>query len=194
MQPHVTAMPRQLQGRPRTPIAERFWPKVLKTETCWLWQGAHMTHGYGVLNAGGTNNIRRSTHRVSWELHNGPIPDGLAVLHKCDNPPCVNPDHLFLGTQADNLRDMSSKGRNVSQAHPERLARGDRNGSRRHPEKLARGEHNPAAKLTAESVSEIRRRYALGGVSQQELANAFGVSQPMIGNIVRGHSWRHVSD
>lgn len=98
----------------RRPLADRFWEKVHKTESCWLWT-ASVKDGfpYGQIGHPGTRTPRRA-HRVSWELHNGPIPAGLFVLHKCDNPRCVRPDHLFLGTQSDNLKDAYSKGRMVS--------------------------------------------------------------------------------
>lgn len=91
----------------KTPRDERFWQKVEKTDTCWLWRGSKNTTGYGQLR---TDRLEKA-HRISWEIHNGPIPDGLAVLHACDNPPCVNPSHLWLGTQADNARDRQAKGR-----------------------------------------------------------------------------------
>lgn len=97
-----------------TPIADRFWPKVQKTDVCWLWIGA-TSAGYGRIGRG-----RAKDHEVSWELHNGPVPHGLWVLHKCDNPPCVRPDHLFLGTQSDNMKDAEAKGR---LKHPGRAPR-----------------------------------------------------------------------
>lgn len=94
----------------RKTLEEFFWSRVEKTETCWFWVGRKMTFGYGdiQLYAGGP---RTSSHRASWEINVGPIPNGMFVLHKCDNPPCVNPDHLFLGTQKDNLLDARKKGR-----------------------------------------------------------------------------------
>ena len=85
----------------------RFWSRINKTETCWLWLGKPTSHGYGAIRANGE---RISTHRFSWEIHNGPIPDGLFVCHKCDVKLCVNPDHLFLGTNLDNQRDRAHKG------------------------------------------------------------------------------------
>jgi hypothetical protein len=91
-----------------TPPAERFWAKVEKTDSCWPWR-AGVNKEYGEFNFG--NNWMRQAHRVAWELTHGPIPDGLCVLHKCDVPLCVNPDHLFLGTKLDNVRDMIAKGR-----------------------------------------------------------------------------------
>jgi len=104
-----------------------FWTHVEKTETCWRWTGA-TTRKYGVVRMNG----QQRAHRVSWTLTYGPIPSGLGVLHKCDNPPCVRPDHLFLGTQGDNVRDAHRKGR------------------------------YPFAKLTAAAALEIRQRAALG--------------------------------
>ena len=92
----------------RRTMTERFWRKVVKTETCWLWTGAHLPAGYGMIGMpGGGPNVL--THRFSYELHYGPIPDGLLVCHKCDNPPCVRPDHLYAGTQQDNVSDMIAK-------------------------------------------------------------------------------------
>lgn len=109
------------------PIAERFWEKVHKTSTCWEWTASLNALGYGKFGKS-SGRGHEGAHRVSWWLTNGPIPSGLYVLHRCDNPKCVRPDHLFLGTNADNLRDAAQKGRMSPQAHPERylsvLARG----------------------------------------------------------------------
>jgi hypothetical protein len=101
------AMPPQAK-----PVSERFWPKVAKSDGCWEWRGAK-TLGYGRINVG-----RRSilAHRVSYEMANGPIADGLVVCHRCDNPSCVRPDHLFLGTLGDNNADMFAKGRGTTAA------------------------------------------------------------------------------
>lgn len=90
---------------------ERFWSKVEKTDGgCWLWQAARISGGYGVMGIrGGQRNVL--AHRFSWELHRGPIPDEFFVCHRCDNPSCVRPDHLFIGTALDNSRDMMNKGR-----------------------------------------------------------------------------------
>lgn len=93
-------------------LAKRFWPKVKMGAGCWEWTGSAGEKGYGYLHSGGK--VERKplrAHRVSWEIHNGSIPDGLWVLHRCDNPRCVRPDHLFLGDRSDNMRDCAAKGR-----------------------------------------------------------------------------------
>jgi hypothetical protein len=94
------------------PIEVRFWAKVKKTDGCWQWTGAATPDGYGFL-ARAINGERHPlrAHRFSWELHRGPVPEGLWVLHRCDNPRCVNPDHLFLGDRTANMRDCAAKGR-----------------------------------------------------------------------------------
>lgn len=98
-----------LEARPtNVPWQERFWSKVQKGEGCWEWQGRRFPFGYGAFYLEGQWN---GAHRASWRVHFGEIPDGLWVLHRCDNPPCVRPDHLFLGTHLDNVRDMCRKGR-----------------------------------------------------------------------------------
>ena len=106
------------------PLVERFWAKVQKTDTCWLWTGATARHGYGNFFDG---NHWVPAHRLAFELTYGPIHEGLDICHRCDNPPCVRPDHLFPGTTRENLQDASRKGR---------TATGDRNGSRTHPERF----------------------------------------------------------
>lgn len=94
-------------------LAEKFWPKVEKAEPdgCWEWKANRDRGGYGRMTVAGTPRKIDSAHRVAWQLTNGPIPDGLWVLHRCDNRGCVNPAHLFLGTRTDNVRDMMAKGR-----------------------------------------------------------------------------------
>lgn len=96
-----------LDGRYPRPV-DRFWPKVEKGDGCWEWQAHRNPEGYGVI---GIDRVPVGAHRVAWELTYGPIPEGIYVCHHCDNPPCVRPDHLFLGTNSDNIIDAMSKHR-----------------------------------------------------------------------------------
>lgn len=138
-------------------IEERFWSKVNffgptpqhapDIGNCWVWKAGKDKNGYGKFS--GTAERRHArAHRTSWEIHFGSIPSGLGVLHHCDNPSCVRPAHLWIGTNADNSRDMVRKGRSPtgvrhgSYLHPESRARGDRNGARLYPERLMRGDMN----------------------------------------------------
>lgn len=107
----------------RIPMEVRFWRHVSPEPTsgCWLWTSAVDSNGYGKVWMGPEHGCKcRRASRLSWEIHYGPIPPGMLVCHRCDTPPCVNPEHLFLGTCADNLRDAARKGRMSPQAHPER--------------------------------------------------------------------------
>jgi hypothetical protein len=165
--------------RKRVPIAERFLSKVTPEPNtgCWLWTGALAGGGYGYLGRGGQGAGNVQAHRASWEIHNGPIPDGLWVLHRCDNRQCVSPAHLFLGTQSDNMRDMVGKGRAAS------------------AETKARGERNAAAKLTAEQVTEIRAACAAGGRGiRTALALKYGVCRTTITYAARGDTWAHAKE
>lgn len=146
----------------RQPVQTRFWPKVRVAEGCWEWLGARQTSGYGAFRMSQPRRMV-AAHRAAYELTYGPIPEGLVVCHHCDNPTCVRPDHLFLGTLADNSADMVAKRRSCA---------GQRHGNH---------------KLTTAQVAEIRRLYAAGTVSQHKLAEAFGVSQPHIHRIVHRH-------
>jgi len=158
------------------PLAQRFWSKVDKSGDCWIWTASYGSVGYGQFGIAGK---LHGAHRVAYELVHGPIPEGLRVLHRCDNRACVRPDHLFLGTQADNMADMHSKGRGYSYF-------------RQYPERVLRGEQQHAAKLTDDVVRKIRRLHA-DGLNYPELAARFGVCKQSICNIVRRHTWRHVA-
>ena len=140
-------------------ISLRFWEKVAKSEGCWLWTATKTRRGYGHVRVG-----RRlvSAHRVSWVLANGEIPAGLSVCHRCDNPACVNPAHLFLGTHAENIQDAAAKGR---MAHGERAAR---------------------ARLTALDVRWIR---AYAAYPARVVGKAFGVGHACIWSIRSGRTW-----
>jgi hypothetical protein len=202
---------------PRKSLADRFHTKVGPSDaqgcTPWL-AGRSKNKGYGRVHSGGHKGKLLLAHRVAWELTNGPIPKGLCVLHKCDNKLCVNPDHLFLGTNKDNTEDMIRKGRHRCgrgdrhgskthpdcvargdrhglRLHPERAARGDKNGSRKHPECLRRGESNPQAKLTQADVLSIRRLRKRGW-QLKSLARKYRVSFQLISMVASGQIWQHV--
>lgn len=149
----------------------RFWRKVRKTARCWIWTAAANDMGYGKFSIGRKfQNLY--AHRVAWMLAFGQIPNGLCVLHRCDNTSCVRPDHLFLGTQLDNVRDMHAKGR-------------ARFG-------VTCGEDHKGSKLTTKQVQEIRARFTGRLGEKVALAREFGVSAPMITNVVTFKNWRHV--
>ena len=153
------------------PRADRFWSKVQKGDGCWLWTGTRSSNmGHGVLVSGPRGSARREyAHRISWEFHVGPIPDGLSVCHHCDNPPCVRPEHLFLGTRADNTADRDRKGRH----------------------KALRGSANGRAILTEADVLAIRRRHALGE-SPLAIAKSLGRGYAAVYQAATHRSWRHL--
>lgn len=146
-------------------IEQRFWTKVDKTNSCWLWTGAKLPKGYGLFKGHGRGNIL--AHRFSYGQTKGPIPDGLLVCHECDNPSCVNPDHLFLGSHADNVADMMSKGR--------------------HRPISPKGTTNPNCKITEREVAVIRESTD----SYRKLAERFGVGKSQIARIKSGQHWSH---
>lgn len=168
-------------ARPKLPpVTERFWQSVDKSGECWLWMGTRRSDGYGVINIStrkeGQQRFARA-HRVAWELTHGPIPEGLFVCHRCDNPSCVRPEHLFLGNARDNGQDMAQKGRGGYASHPERY---------RH------GECMDNAKLTNATAAEIRQSYARGEANQCQLARRYGVSRRTIRCVLAGTTWRHM--
>ncbi len=188
----------------------RFWAKVDKNgptqlhmqTPCWVWTAYKNKTSYGMVGLGSEKLL---AHRVAWMVANGPIPHdgsghGICVCHHCDNPSCVNPLHLFLGSHTDNMRDKDRKNRgnrasgdkNGARLHPERLARGDRHGSNTHPEKRRLGETHGNAILTDAKVINIRTKYAAGGTSYRLLAEQFGVSRQLIHFIISRKTWKHL--
>lgn len=146
---------------------QRFLSRLIKQDGCWGWSGAFTTAGYCRLRSRGADLLG---HRLSWEHHKGTIPEGLWVLHKCDNPGCCNPDHLFLGTPKDNVHDMISKNRKV----------------------VTRGEQSGNAKLTVNEVVEIRN-LRRSGMTTRGIANRFGVGPSSISLIARNKRWSHIA-
>ena len=146
---------------------DHFWAKVEKSEGCWTWKAEHdhLPKGYGRVKIDGRNHM---AHRVSWMWANGQtVPAGMFVCHHCDNPPCVRPDHLFIGTAADNNADCISKGRSV--AHP-----------------ALKGLAHHMAWVPDEVVREVRESYAAGHEVQEEIANRLGLAQRVISSWIRG--------
>ena len=162
---------------PKPTLEDRFWSKVDKggpipthkpeLGPCWVWT-ASTSAGYGRFWVTGRG--LRGSHTVSWVLAHGQIPSGMDICHRCDNPPCVRPEHLFLGTRSENMRDMGRKGRGGGGA---------------------KGERNRNARLTETQVIEIRTRFAAGELGYV-LAAEFGVGYRKLSRIVCGHAWGHV--
>ena len=150
----------------RVPMTERFWRHVDRgggESECWPWSGAHNRFGHGnFLNDRGE---KTTAHRVAWEFANGPIPVNMCVCHRCDNPPCCNPAHLFLGTRGDNANDMAAKGR------------------------AAQGERHPQRKLTTIIAGEIRQTHSASGATFTSIAARFGVGRTTVADIVYGKRW-----
>lgn len=138
-----------------------FWVKVNKTDTCWLWTAATTNGGYGVVNHRGV--ISRA-HRLAWEWENGPVPTGMQMCHHCDNPKCVRPSHLFIGTAKENMEDMARKGRSNA----------------------PKGERCYTAKISDAEATDIRQRFAAGGISKKRLAEEYGLHSSHVGRIING--------
>lgn len=137
-------------------------------DECFVWKGARIPTGYGQKLV---NGVVKYTHRIAYEWANGPIPEGLLVLHKCDNPPCCNPDHLFLGTAKDNMQDCMKKGRFATTN--------------------ARGENNKFAKFHDGDIRVIRNLYE-DGVRQCDIATFLDISACDVWHIIHRKTWRHV--
>lgn len=151
-------------------VEDGFWAKTDRTTGCWRWKGSHDRLGYGLSyrpKSAGSPRFERA-HRKAWRLTHGPIPEGMHVLHSCDVRDCINPDHLWIGTHQDNMKDRNDKGKNCY------------------------GESNGNSRLTKNKVTMIRKAYALGGVTQTQLAKQFNVTGMVISKIVRGIMWRHI--
>ncbi len=152
----------------RVPVEVRFWQKVNKTDTCWLWTAMLSPDGYGNIKDRERSTPSIRAHRFSWELHFGPIPNRMLVCHKCDIPACVRPDHLFLGTDKSNSDDKVRKGRQQG----------------------TKGEIHPSAKLTEMQVKEIRAREHT--MSAPRLGAEYGVSSTVIYGIWKRHIWKNI--
>jgi hypothetical protein len=150
---------------------ERFWAKVDRTGDCWVWLAGKGRGGYGRLSRAGLSPQYRLAHRHSWELAYGPIPDGLHVCHRCDNPPCVNPAHLFLGTDKDNLDDMRSKGRGTQPPVHAGLAQW-------------------LATVPDADVRAARESYAAGAENSREIGERLGVKESTVRKWIAGRARR----
>jgi hypothetical protein len=148
-------------NRERDSVSTRFWSRVEKTDNCWLWTGALNVCGYGVFSI--TKDLQVRAHRYAWTATHGEIPHNLLVCHHCDNPPCVNPMHLFLGTNKENMADAKRKHR------------------------IANGVRSPTSKLSEADVRMIR----LSSLSSTKLAKQFGISCSTVRRLLRNETWSH---
>ena len=171
-------MPKGIYKRKTVDPYIRFFDKVKITDNCWIWTAAKDRGGYGQFFL---NKTMVKPHRYSWEYFRRKIPDGLCVCHKCDNPPCVNPDHLFLGTMKDDIQDAIKKGR---------FHQNNQGFKKGHD--LNKGEKHYNAKLTKEQVKDIRRKYVPWKYTQEKLAKEYNVSQSRISEILSNKYWKFV--
>lgn len=170
----------------KSQIGNRFWQKLDKSDECWIWKGKKYRNGYGQAYGGRRPNgktFERLAHRMAYELAFGTIPEGLCVCHKCDNRLCCNPDHLFLGTQKENLQDMVKKGRAV---------KAEDSWTHKQPERVRRGMTHHTTRISDDDVRHIRARWAQGNISYAELGREMNLSSGAIWNIVNNVTWRHV--
>lgn len=175
-----------------------------KESGCWVWKKFRNRDGYGMMRIGGKKGFVERVHRLSaFVFMEFDLESGLCVLHSCDNPACINPDHLFIGTQQDNVRDMVEKGRNKALSgkdHPWYGRHHSENAKRKISAALYGrqgsnvGSRNGMAKLTEEDVKKIRRLHASGRYYHRELAEMFGVSRATIGAVLSGRLWNHVKE
>ena len=148
---------------------DRFWSFVNKTDGCWLWTGSTNRKGYGQMSQGRRGLRPLHAHRLSWMIHFGEISSGMCVLHRCDNPPCVRPDHLFLGTIADNDADRDAKGRTM------------------------RGSNHTFAKLSDTMVAVAREMYWVKKILVKDIAVQLGVTTPgALHQAIAGRTWKHL--
>jgi hypothetical protein len=147
-------------------VAKRFWKRVktAKRDECWIWQGGRTSQGYGKFSVSGKTAL---SHRIAWELVNGVAPDK-QICHRCDNPSCVNPHHLFTASQKENMRDKKKKGR------------------------CATGEGNGNSKLSEEAVRDIRENYIYRKVPLRYFADKYGVAIPTVSSVANFEAWQHI--
>lgn len=156
------------------PINMRFRSRIIvssEPDGCYEFNSHHDADGYARIKEGKRGGKSFAAHRFAWELENGPIPDGMCVLHRCDNPGCVRVSHLFLGTLADNMRDMEAKGRGI---HPSFT-----------------GSEHPMAKLSEDDVIEIRKLYGKG-IRADAIAKRYGIALTTVYNVATRRSWKHI--